>query len=71
LDGELGEVNHFHMNIAGRNPRFDLSTCETPTMSVGPYCAGLSLFLFDEEVPIKIHAIGEKNDKGKSLILIT
>lgn len=62
--GELGTVKNFHLNIAGRNPRFDLSACETPTMSVGPYCTGLALFLFNEEMPIKIHAIGEKNDKG-------
>jgi len=64
LDGELGTVKHFHFNIAGRNPRFNLANCETPTMSVGVYCVALSLYLFDEEMPIRINAIGEKNEHG-------
>jgi predicted dehydrogenase len=32
LNGELGVVTNFHLNVAGRNPRFNLEARETPTL---------------------------------------
>ncbi|KAI6240366.1 Trans-1,2-dihydrobenzene-1,2-diol dehydrogenase [Aphelenchoides fujianensis] len=57
------QATHFHLNIAGRNPRFNLSTCEVPTLSTGVYCVSLAFFLFGES-PVRIHAVGEKNEEG-------
>lgn len=71
VEGELGTVKHFDLNLAVHNPRFNLEACETPSLSLFPYCGTLALFLFNEEMPIKIHAIGEKNDKGISCPLPT
>ncbi|KAI6234791.1 hypothetical protein M3Y99_00769300 [Aphelenchoides fujianensis] len=59
----LGKATHFHLNIAGRNPRFNLPTCEVPTLSTGVYCVSLAFFLFGES-PVRIHAVGEKNEEG-------
>ncbi|KAI6197776.1 Trans-1,2-dihydrobenzene-1,2-diol dehydrogenase-like isoform X1 [Aphelenchoides besseyi] len=61
---EVGKATHFHFNIAGTNPRLNLDLCEIPTLATGVYCVALSLFIFGEEKPIRIDAIGEKNEHG-------
>ncbi|KAI6174338.1 Trans-1,2-dihydrobenzene-1,2-diol dehydrogenase-like protein [Aphelenchoides besseyi] len=61
---EIGKAVHFHFNIACTNSRLNLDNCEVPTLATGVYGIALSLFIFGEEKPIRIDAIGEKNEHG-------